>query len=209
MKITKLAHSCLLVEMPTRTALFDPGSWSESMINVASLKWLDDIIITHEHGDHMHIPTLKALQEKFPSVRIKTTAAATELLKAEGLNAVPDAVEGIELFNAPHEHIEPLGQTPENIGVHYLDMLTHPGDSTHFEETRSILALPVTAPWGSTVQALNRAIELRPKYVIPIHDGQWSDAARQQMYEKIDNAFQKEGIVFYKPVNGEPFNLTV
>ena len=62
MKITKFVHSCLLVEMPapiSRTALFDPGVWST--VDVNKLEYLDDIIITHEHGDHFDPELVKKL----------------------------------------------------------------------------------------------------------------------------------------------------
>ena len=65
MKVTKFVHSCLLVEMPApinRTALFDPGAMSVDALEVDSLEYLDDIIITHEHGDHFHLPLIKQLE---------------------------------------------------------------------------------------------------------------------------------------------------
>ena len=42
MKITKLGHSCLLVELPGRTALFDPGVYRTGDIN--TIPQLDDIV---------------------------------------------------------------------------------------------------------------------------------------------------------------------
>ena len=47
MKITKFKHSCLMVEMPERTALFDPGVFSAEMLQAHTFEFLDDIIITH------------------------------------------------------------------------------------------------------------------------------------------------------------------
>ena len=88
--------------------------------------------------------------------------------------------------------------------MHYLDLLSHPGDSHSFNETKLILALPVSGPWASTVTAVNLAIKLKPKTVLPIHDWHWSDAARQQMYQGIGEALGKQGIDFIWLQTGEP-----
>jgi len=115
----------------------------------------------------------------------------------------------MSLFDSPHESVAPLFPQPEEIGVHYLDALTHPGDSHSFSETKQILALPITAPWGATVNAVNLAVKLKPKYVIPIHDWHWRDEARENMYGLIEEALAKHGITFLKVKNGEPFTLDV
>ena len=203
MKITKLGHSCLLVEMPepvNRTVLFDPGIFSQ--VDVDSLEYLDDIVITHEHPDHCNVELIQKLVAKFPNVRIKTPA--TLVPKLEGISVTTDAVEGIELFQAPHEGHPPLITPPENIGVHYLGKLSHPGDSHHFTETKDILALPIIAPWGSTDDAVQFALQLKPKYVLPIHDWFYREEAREMVYGWLDEAFSKNGITFLKLKNGEP-----
>lgn len=210
MKITKLVHSCLLVEMPepvNRTALFDPCGMS--MLDVDSLEYLDDIIYTHSHPDHFDLDVLKKLSAKFPDVRITATPEIVEQLQGEGITASSEPSEGIELFEAPHEDVMPMFPAPQEIGVHYLGKLSDPGDSHSFSETKDVLALPVQAPWGSSVKAMNLALELKPKYVIPIHDWHWTDAAREQMYDRFEQVLGKEGITFIKAVNGEPFVLDV
>lgn len=207
MKITKFVHSCLLVEMPepvNRTALFDPGEMSEEALNVESLVYLDDIIITHQHGDHMSIPLIKLLVGKFPDVRITAPQDVVELLGAEGIHASSESSAGIHFFDAPHEDVEPLFPVPQEIGVHYLDMLSDPGDSHSFREAKAILALPVQAPWGSTLNAVRLALELKPQHILPIHDWHWSDAARTGMYNRLEKVFAEQGITFHKLETGKP-----
>jgi len=212
MKITKFVHSCLLVEMPApfnRTALFDPGMMSEEALNIDELLYLDDIIISHEHGDHVSLKLVKQLVAKFPDVRITSTAPVVKQLAEAGIVATNRPSDGIVFFDAPHENVEPLWPQPEAIGVHYLDRLTHPGDSHSFSETKAVLALPVTAPWGSMIAAFNLAIKLRPKYIVPIHDWHWRDLARTQSYESLEQAFAKAGITFLKLEDGLPVVLDV
>jgi len=209
MKITKFSHSCLLVEMPTRTALFDPGAMSVDQLSAHDFKFLDNIIITHEHPDHLNMEAIKKLIDQFPKVRIKAASSATKLLHEAGINSEQGAVDGVEIFDAPHENVAPLFESPDQIGVHYLGKLTHPGDSHNFQESKAILALPITGPWGATTTAVNLAIQLRPSYVIPIHDWHWKDEARHQMYEVIGQALEAEGIAFVRIEDGQPVNLDV
>ncbi|HSX07229.1 MAG TPA: MBL fold metallo-hydrolase [Candidatus Saccharimonadia bacterium] len=209
MKITKFVHSCLLVETSDRVAIFDPGTYST--VNIDALERLDDIFVTHIHADHMDKQLIAKLVAKFPQVRITATAEIVDQLKASGLQASAEAPEGASLFASPHEHIRPYRpvEPPQEIGIHYLNTLSHPGDSHSFKETKAILALPVQAPWGSVVGAVRLGFELKPRYVIPIHDWHWNDEARKGVYEQLEQDFAERGITFIKAVNGEPFEIEV
>jgi L-ascorbate metabolism protein UlaG (beta-lactamase superfamily) len=208
MKITKYVHSCLLVETPQRAALFDPGTMSEDALDVGRLDRLDDVFITHEHADHMSLDLLRQLVGKFPDVRITSTSSVVEQLHEAGITALDQPPAGAVFFDAPHESVAPLfAHPPEEIGVHYLDQLSHPGDSHSFHETKAILALPVTAPWGSTIRALNLALELKPRHVLPIHDWHWREEARAQTYNSFERVLGQQGITFHKLETGQPVEI--
>jgi L-ascorbate metabolism protein UlaG (beta-lactamase superfamily) len=207
MKVTKFVHSCLLVETPDRAALFDPGVYSEQALAVDTLEKLDDIFITHEHTDHFSLALIKQLVQKFPKVRITSTKSVVGHLAEESIQAGNQPPEGASLFDSPHENVEPLFSRPEEIGIHYLDTLSHPGDSHSFKETKAVLALPITGPWGSTIRALNLTLELKPKYVLPIHDWHWREEARQQTYDNYERILGEQGITFYKLETGQPVEI--
>ena len=210
LKITKFIHSCLLVETPDRVALFDPGGMSEAALPVDKLDRLDDIFITHIHGDHLSVPLLKQLIAKFPTVRITSTDEVVKQLVTEGIKATPTPPAGVSFFESPHEDVSPMfGQPPQEIGIHYLDVLSDPGDSHSFHETKAVLALPVTAPWGSSNRALNLALELKPKHVLPIHDWHWNDQARAQTYDLFERILGEKGITFHKLETGQPVEISV
>lgn len=212
MRITKFEHSCLLVEMSApqnRTALFDPGIMSESALDVNALEFLDDIIITHSHADHISMTLVKALVAKFPAVSITAPAEVVDLLEKADITASNDPSSGITFFVAPHESVEPLFPTPEQNGIHYLDLLSNPGDSHTFNESKAVLALPITAPWGSTVTAVNLALKLKPKYILPIHDWHWRPEARDQMFATMEQFFAKNDITFVMLKTGIPVVLDV
>ena len=209
MQITKFVQSCLLVETEDRVGLFDPGMMSQEALPVDQLDRLDDIIITHQHPDHFSIDIVKELAQRFPGVLITAPSEVVALLGREGITATDLPSPGLEFFDSPHENGAALFLQPQEIGVHYLDQLSHPGDSHSFTETKAVLALPITAPWGSSVAALNLALELKPQYIIPIHDWHWRDEARQQMYEKFETILAEQAITFLKPSTGQPLNIDI
>jgi L-ascorbate metabolism protein UlaG (beta-lactamase superfamily) len=212
MKVTKFIHSCLLVETPERAAVFDPGNMSAEALGAAipGMDRLDDIFITHVHRDHCDPALIKRLVEKFPAVRITATPETVAQLAKEGIKATDTPPEGATFFDSPHESVAPLfGEPPQQIGVHYLGLLSDPGDSHSFKETKQILALPVTAPWGSAIRALNLALELKPKYVVPIHDWHWRDEARDSSYAMFERILGEQGITFYKLKTGQPVDIPV
>jgi L-ascorbate metabolism protein UlaG (beta-lactamase superfamily) len=195
-----------------RTALFDPGVMSEQSLDVSKLEYLDDIVITHIHPDHLSMDLVKKLVAKFPEVQITSTPEVVELLKTAGIKASTEAPEGMEFFDSPHEALPSMAPVPQQIGVHYLDKLSHPGDSHSFDKdfgTKAILAMPMTAPWGSMVKAVNIILELKPQHVIPIHDWHWRPEALQSMYPALENLFKEKGITFHNLVDGEPIVLDV
>jgi L-ascorbate metabolism protein UlaG (beta-lactamase superfamily) len=208
-RITKYVHACLLVESPERVGIIDPGqySWESNLFDVDRLERLDDIVITHEHPDHLYLPFVKALLAKFPAAAVTTNESVAAILGHEGVAAAVTGNEAIELFPADHETMEPLGAPPPNVGVHYLGTVTHPGDCHHFAVTKEVLALPVTAPWGTVPRAVKLGLDLKPRYVIPIHDWHWNDAAKAAMYQRFEQFFSDHGITFIKAKDGEPMDV--
>ena len=210
MKITKYVHACLLVETPERVGIIDPGeySWDSGLLDIARLERLDDILITHDHSDHMSIPFIQSLVAKFPHVKIVTTVSAAKTLRDVGITAATVGNEAVELFTADHESMEPLmSSMTANTGVHYLGQLTHPGDSYTVTGAKSIVALPVIAPWGSMREASQLGTDLKPQYIIPIHDSQYSDTARTGMYGWLEGYFKSIGVTFIQAENGVPFEV--
>jgi L-ascorbate metabolism protein UlaG (beta-lactamase superfamily) len=206
MKLTKFGHSCVLVEAEhdgeTRIALFDPGEWSH--VPVESIEWIDDIFISHGHADHCDIETLKRLLAKFPDVRVSGPSTVVQMLHAQGIMHASDVMpSGARAFMAPHEAVEPFGRaTPEELGVHFMSVYSHPGDSHSFRETMPVLALPVVAPWGSTRRAAELALELKPRYVLPVHDWFFSDEARAWTYDALESVLAGQGITLLRPEAG-------
>src|SRR5690349_618041 len=154
MRITKYFHSCLLVENEGKIVLIDPGIFSVQALEAAKLSKLDYLLFTHEHPDHMHLPLVQELVAKFPNVKIITNPSIVEILKNENIQATSMGDNVVSLEAANHERLWDKNP-PENVVVTVFNKLTHVGDALHFSKTAEVLALPITAPWGSTTDAVN------------------------------------------------------
>lgn len=210
MRVTKFGHSCLLVETTEQSVLFDPGifSWSETF-DFSRLGRLDAIAITHVHDDHCHPDFVRRLLEQFPGAKIAANDEVIAQLKAAGIAAeVVDTTQGTLIGqDAPHESMPWSNQVPVNTAFDLGDELTHPGDSLQLRATKRVLALPMTAPWGSLAQAVDMALRLKPQVVIPIHDWHWHDEARKQMYDLAEQGLSTADIQFVDLPDGQTVDL--
>ncbi len=208
MKITKYVHSCLLVEEGGKVVLIDPGNYTfeESVLDIGKLEKLDFILITHEHQDHVYLPFLKSILEKFPQAKIISNSSVAEMLRAENIPVASEGNEFVSFVPAPHELLLG-GRTLENYAFNVFGKLTHPGDSLQFERSLDVLALPIQAPWGSAVTSIEKAATLKPKIVIPIHDWHWKDEARHRMYEMARSYLNGYDIDFRGIETGKEFSI--
>lgn len=204
MKITKYLHSCLLLEKNDKTILIDPGvyTYDAKVFDVNKLENLDYLLITHEHADHFHLPFIKEILQKFPDVAIITNPSLVELLKKETINATSEENDEIKIEVLTHEKLWDK-KPPQNAVFKLFDTFVHPGDSLHFMTTGDILALPLQAPWGNTTQAVEKALAVNPKVIIPIHDWHWKDEVRTGMYKRLQGFFEGKGIEFKGLETGE------
>jgi len=205
--ITKLVHSCLLVETNGKRILIDPGSfsWNDARLDLSMVEGLDRVLITHEHPDHVSFDFVRGALERSNNALVETTASLAEILAAEGIDAVTS---GTTRFAAPHERI-PSGPGPQNAGFHIEGALSHPGDSHSFVETMPILAMPFTAPWGSLTNGIDRTRLVKPRYAIPIHDWFLSEGGQTFMNGLAEGALAQDGILFVNIENFTSVTLSV
>lgn len=209
-KVTKYMHSCLLVEADGLVALFDPGNFSyeSGLFDLNKIDVVDRIIITHEHADHFHLPFVEMVVAKFPDLKITAPQSVIDQLEHLQVGALRcESSTCTKIIKSDHEPL-PFGwPQPDNIGVHFQDAITHPGDSHNFTETKRVLAMPMTAPWGSFTSAVAKVLELKPEVVIPIHDYHYRPEVLAGLYQRFEQAFAEKGIKFIIPVNGQVFEV--
>lgn len=177
MNITKLGHSCMLLEENHLRILLDPGAYSTLQNDVTEI---DLILITHEHPDHVDPESLKTVLKHNPGVKIITNRGVGKVLKEmnvdfeileDGKNMV---WQNVMIEAAGDEHAEIYKTMPRVVNTGYIisSRFFYPGDRLYQPKRHvDILALPVAAPWMRLSEAIDYALKMKPKVCFPVHDG--------------------------------------
>jgi L-ascorbate metabolism protein UlaG (beta-lactamase superfamily) len=177
MKITKIGHCCLLIEVEGKRILTDPGSFTVEGLMTENI---DIVLITHEHADHLHIDSVKKIIEASPAVQIFSNSSVGKLLTQagitfgllEGIGTTTCCGIAIEAFDGKHEEIyEEIGQV-QNTGYFVAGKLFYPGDSYIVPDKHvEVLAFPLGGPWCKIADAIRYVLAVKPAHAFPVHDG--------------------------------------
>ena len=215
MHIKKLAHCCLVIDVKgtdgreTRI-LTDPGSYSIEEHD--RLKHADIVLITHEHQDHFHIESLKALLKRAPDASVFANDTVADLLAKEGIehhvmkhgDVVDHKGVHIEAYGRKHAVIHRSIPQSSNIGFFIEDKLFYPGDAfTDPKRPVDVLALPVAGPWTKISEPIDYALKLKPRLAFPVHDAVRS-AFQHTLTGKI---LGENGIEFVKVEEGGELDI--
>ncbi len=178
MKIKKLGHCCLVIEINDKRIMTDPGTYT--IDEQSKEKNIDLILITHEHSDHFHTESLKIIIANNPNAIVVTNNAVGKLLSEIGIKC--EILEGknskdfsglvLEAHDCRHEEIfEEIGQV-QNTGYFIGSRLFYPGDAFYNpSKPVEILALPVGGPWVRVRDFMKYVLDVKPKICFPVHDG--------------------------------------
>lgn len=207
MTITKLGHCCLLIEIEPKKEgkgvvriMTDPGNYSTAQNEV---KGVDFVIISHEHPDHYHLESVKAVLKNNPLAKIVANKAVAALLRKEGIEcSIVGHGESIDLASIPvrgwgekHAVIYKSVEQVENTGYFIDERFFYPGDAlTPIEKGIDMLALPVTGGWVKISEAIEYALAMKPKKCIPVHDGNLKKIGAPHRLPKM--ILEKESIEF-------------
>src|SRR3989338_1828807 len=153
MKITKLGHSCLVIEEGAAKIILDPGSYSKGQENVIGAH---AVLITHEHPDHLHPDSLRAILKNNPDAVIYTNSSVGAHLQKENIQftLLEDGqkieVRGVvvEAFGKQHADIYPSVPRCHNTGYIIANRFYYAGDALYPPgRPVEILAYPAVAPW--------------------------------------------------------------
>ncbi len=211
--LTKYSHSCVLIKASEKTVVFDPGAYSinSGLLENENIINLDAIILTHNHGDHLSVDLIKQLQVKSPDLSIVGNQEVVSSIRRAGISCnLVSGLDYIKSFVAEHEEL-PLPNIPvsNNTGYTFMDVFSHPGDSYKFRETSPILAMPFVAPFSNVGEGLNKVLELKPKYVLPIHDWFYRDEANTWLHKILKPLLDEQGITLLSPSDNEALNLDI
>ncbi|HYD02911.1 MAG TPA: MBL fold metallo-hydrolase [Alphaproteobacteria bacterium] len=206
MKITKIGHCCMIIEVKGTTILTDPGIFTVDKHK--DLKEIDFILYTHEHQDHYHLESLKELLKNNSRSKIYANNSVSDLLTKENINhiLIKDH-ETVMLSNIKvtgigetHAIIHPSMPQTSNIGFFIDERLWYPGDAfTDPKRSVEILALPVWAPWLKVSESIDYALHLKPKIAFPVHDA-LNYSANNRIAE---NVLSQKGLKFIPMRDGD------
>jgi len=177
MKIKKIGHCCLVIEINGKKVLTDPGSYTAP--DQDSESGIDLIVITHEHSDHLHVGSLQSILGKNPQAIVVTNTGVGKILAKVGIkhqileDGHAGEFSGVSLAAHGNEHAEIYHDFSrvQNTGYFIGTELFYPGDSfTEPGKPVQFLALPVLAPWLKIKEAVDYAIAVNPKIAFPVHD---------------------------------------
>jgi L-ascorbate metabolism protein UlaG (beta-lactamase superfamily) len=173
MKVTKFPQSCILIEKDNQNIVIDPGVHFLQHHNIEDLKEVKAVLYTHQHPDHYDPKVADAMKAQgVPLYANEDTAS----LIGEGCTVVKDnqkfSVAGFDVTarELPHCLLPNNGPGPQNTGYVIDGAFFHPGDGYELAGLQvDNMALPITGPDISMLDAMNFADQLQAKVVIPIH----------------------------------------
>lgn len=138
LRVTFVGHATVLVQLDGVAFLTDP-IWSERCspfsslgpkrvrppgIRFEDLPPIDFVVVSHNHYDHMDVPTLKRLAARFPAMEIFVGLGNAAFLRSQGLKGVVEldwwqSVRrgGLEVMAAPAEHFSNRGLCDRNANL--------------------------------------------------------------------------------------------
>jgi L-ascorbate metabolism protein UlaG (beta-lactamase superfamily) len=175
MRLTKYAHSCVLVEDDGARVLIDPGNLTRGF---DELTGLTGILITHQHADHVDVDRLGPLLERNPNAALYADEGTVGILEERGISAATarqgdrlDVGLDAAVYGVDHAVIHPEIPRVTNVGYLVGGRFFHPGDSFTVPDVAvEVLGLPTAAPWLKASEAIDYLRAVAPRLAIPIHE---------------------------------------
>ena len=213
MRLTKLGHSCLLVDEGRARMLFDPGTLSDGF---QELEGLTAVLFTHRHADHLDPERLRGLLDRNSGARVVSDEGSAELLGEAGaeFEVVHDGDElevagvGVRVVGRDHAVIHPDIPVVPNVGYLVGGRLFHPGDAfTLPGQPVEVLAVPAAAPWLKLSESIDYLRQVRPKVAVPVHEKLLSAAGLSIHYRQLEQLGARGSTTLRPLDDGEPTEL--
>lgn len=194
MKLTKLVHSCLLIELNDKKVLVDPGvySWQNEAVQAFDLSDISAVVVTHNHPDHLNNDFAAAIKQASPQTKWYGTTEAANQLKALGIDCSSTSQDkDIQFIGSAHADLTPwFSEQPEHTSYLIFGDVLVSGDCQTLDSSHGakVLASAINGgPWGAVVgfTKMIQSMSDRPKTVVPLHDWHWNEAARSAIYERL------------------------
>ncbi|MDH6237546.1 MBL fold metallo-hydrolase [Cryobacterium sp. CG_9.6] len=224
MKLTKLEHAALVIELAGQKLYIDPGSFTTALTDTAGAA---AIVITHEHADHWTPEQLRRVAEMNEGVPIFAPAGVAAAVAAasardasphDPLPAITEVHDGdtvqagpftLRFFGQTHAVIHESLPVVDNVGVLVNDELYYAGDSFTIPVGVQVhtLAVPAAAPWMKISEVIDYVLELRPRRSFPTHEMLLSRAGKDLSNARIAAATEQGNGEFFALEPGDVLDL--
>jgi L-ascorbate metabolism protein UlaG (beta-lactamase superfamily) len=181
MKVTKFPQSCILLEKDGQKIVIDPGMFFAEKYKATDLGKVAAVLYTHEHPDHFNAEIADALRKQ--GAVFFANASTAKLVGDCRVIADGDSFEAanfnVTAHELPHSLLPDGSPGPQNTGYLIDGIFFDPGDGKELAGLQAdAMALPITGPDISMMDAFNFAKQLGVKVAIPVHD-RWFGANAQ------------------------------
>lgn len=212
MKLTKLEHAALILDVSGRKLFIDPGSFTTALTDTANAV---AVVITHEHGDHWTPDQLDRILAMNPGVPIFAPAGVAAAASGYDVTVVADgdtAEAGpftLRFFGARHAVIHESIPVVDNIGVLVNGEFYYAGDSFTIPDGVQVgtLAVPAAAPWMKISEAIDYVLALKPRRSFATHEMLLSRAGKDLSNARIKAATEQAGGEFFPLEPNESLDL--
>jgi L-ascorbate metabolism protein UlaG (beta-lactamase superfamily) len=212
-RLTKLGHACVRLEQSVMTLVIDPGEFSAP----DALDGADAVLITHEHIDHFAAERVQAAAQRNPDLRIWTNRTVAGLLTDSSGHvetvAAGDGFSiaghfGVQVRGEWHAMVHPDAPRFVNVGFLVDGRVFHPGDAfTLPGQPIDTLLLPVSAGWSKLAEVIDYVRAVKPRQVIPIHDGLLNDIGLAMVDTLLGERGPGIGAEYRRVANGASIEL--
>ncbi|MFV0318907.1 MAG: MBL fold metallo-hydrolase [Microbacterium sp.] len=212
MRVTKLEHAGLRVEIGGSLLIIDPGSFT---IPLDGLTGTVAVVLTHEHADHWTPEHLDRIRTAAPGIPILGPEGVAKAASGFDITVVSpgDTVEiapfTLEFFGGTHIVIHDSLPLVDNVGVLVNDALYYPGDSYTVPKGVDVqlLAAPLGGPWLKIGEAMDYVLAVKPKHAFGTHDMTLSVIGRDMHRTRLQWATEQGGGTFYALDPGDSVDL--
>lgn len=194
MNITKLVHSCILIENDGKKILVDPGnySWQDQAVKSADFYGISSVVVTHNHPDHLDVEFAQHVAAVSPGAKWYGTQEVVNSLSNIGIDCSATSQDpDIRFIESSHADLAPwFNAQPQHTSYVLFGDVLITGDCQTLTEMHGarILASAVNGgPWGAVVGFCKMVEQMPqgPQYVLPLHDWHYNQEARSAIYARL------------------------